>query len=322
MGQQNLPPMVPSDPSAADGAGGVKLLHAVEDFSRLDLLNSVLEPGDPIPGGHEVNADFTRDLVRLQWRMGDPIDVYVGLPAGVKNPPVALYLLNYPNGSERFLNPAFCRRLTQSGVAAVGFSTALTAERYAHRPMREWFVSELQESMASSTHDVQLVLDYMARRGDVDMGRVGIFGQGSGAAVAILAASVDPRIKALDLLEPWGDWPDWLAVSPIVPEEERPSFLKPEFLGKLGPVEPAHLLPTLKQADIRIQIVDDPSMERVNAALEMAAPKGSEVHHFATADQLRAANGSNLFTWLPEKLNKVLPLPVSTAADSSKGATP
>ena len=36
---------------------------------------------------------------------------------------------------------------------------------------------------------------------------------GSGAAIAILAAAIDPRLKALDLVDPWGDWPDWLAKS-------------------------------------------------------------------------------------------------------------
>jgi len=44
-------------------------------------------------------------------------------------------------------------------------------------------------------------------RGDIDMDHVGMWADGSGAAIAILAASVDPRIKALDLLDPWGDWP-------------------------------------------------------------------------------------------------------------------
>ena len=32
-----------------------------------------------------------------------------------------------------------------------------------------------------------------------------MFGEGSGGTIALLAASVDPRIKAVDVLNPWGD---------------------------------------------------------------------------------------------------------------------
>ena len=62
---------------------------------------------------------------------------------------------------------------------------ALTGQRYHDRPMKEWFVSELRESLATSAHDVQMVLNYLASRGDVDMNRVGMFGDGSGASIAI-----------------------------------------------------------------------------------------------------------------------------------------
>ena len=33
------------------------------------------------------DAKFTREVVRVQWRSGDPIDLYIIKPAGVKNPP-------------------------------------------------------------------------------------------------------------------------------------------------------------------------------------------------------------------------------------------
>jgi len=69
--------------------------------------------------------------------------------------------------------------------------------------MKEWFVSELQESLGKSAHDVQMVLNYLADRGDVDMGNVGVFGVGAGGTIAVMAASVDSRIKAIDLLDPW-----------------------------------------------------------------------------------------------------------------------
>jgi len=73
--------------------------------------------------------------------------------------------------------------------------------------MKEWFVSDLEHSLVGTTHDVQMVINYLASRGDFDMSRIGIFGEGSGGTIALLAASVDARIKAVDVLDPWGDWP-------------------------------------------------------------------------------------------------------------------
>ena len=103
--------------------------------------------------------------------------------------------------------------------------------------MKEWFVSELQEALGKSTHDVQMTLNYLATRGDLDMNRVGMFGQGSGGTIALLAAAADDRIRAVDVLDPRG-----LAglASPIArrPGKERANYLKPEFLTRVAPLDP------------------------------------------------------------------------------------
>jgi cephalosporin-C deacetylase-like acetyl esterase len=96
-----------------------------------------------------------------------------------------------------------------------------------------------------------MVLNYLVRRGDVDINRVGMFGVGSGATIAVMAAAVDSRIKAIDLLNLWGDWPVWMAKSEVVPENERPGFSKPEFLKKIAGFDPIFLLPQLKTPRIR-----------------------------------------------------------------------
>jgi len=145
--------------------------------------------------------------LQVQWRASDPIDLYVMKPKGVSKPPVILYLYGYPTDTDIFKNDDCDALVTRDGFAAVGFVSALTGHRYRNRPMKEWFLSELQESVATSAHDVQMVLNYLASRGDLDMNRVGMFAQGSGASIAILATAVDPRIKVLEALDPWGDWP-------------------------------------------------------------------------------------------------------------------
>jgi cephalosporin-C deacetylase-like acetyl esterase len=189
----------------------------------------------------------------VQWRDGDPIDLYIVRPEGVAKPPVVLYLYGYPGEAVRFLNQSLCATVTKNGYAAVGFSSMLTGQRYHDVPMKEWFVSDLQHSLVGTTHDVQMVLNYLADRGDFDMTRVGVFGDGSGATIAVLAASADSRIKAVDLLNPWGDWPAWMQSSLLVPNAERPDYLRAEFLASIGPLDPIAVLPKLTTLPIRLQ---------------------------------------------------------------------
>jgi len=301
-------------PNAANT--GVTIARTKEDFTSLSLVGSDLQSAEPLPGGHQETPEFVRDLYQVQWRSNDPIDLFVIRPTGVKNPPVVLYLYGFPTTTDRFRDDSYCKRLVKNGAAAVGFVSALTGPRYAHRPMKQWFVSELQESLATSVHDVQMILNILATRGDVDMNRVGMFGQGSGGSIAILAAAADPRIKVLDLLEPWGDWPDWLAEAQIVPAEERPDYLKPEFLKKLEPMEPVRYLPELKGRTIRIQYADDPPPMKSRKRMEEAAPSTAEVIHFhSTHEFIASTSGGRLFEWISEQLKPAAEIKAPTQAE-------
>jgi fermentation-respiration switch protein FrsA (DUF1100 family) len=46
-------------------------------------------------------------------------------------------------------------------------------------------------------HDVISIIDYLASRGDIHLGKIGIFGTSMGAAIAIQAAAIDKRIVAI-----------------------------------------------------------------------------------------------------------------------------
>ncbi|MBV8903784.1 MAG: alpha/beta hydrolase, partial [Acidobacteriia bacterium] len=218
--------------------------QAVENWTALVAKN--LKPAAPLVAQVDQRPEFTRELVEVRWRDNDPIHLYVLIPKNVSKPPVILYLYNFATDTGQFLNDEFCRILIKNGVAAVGFASALSGQRYHDRPMKQWFVSELQESLGATVHDVPLILDYLASRGDLDMKHVGMFGDGSGGAITVLAAAADPRIQAIDLLDPWGDWPNWLAKSKTVPDDERPNFVTREFLAKVEPLDPIRWLPELK----------------------------------------------------------------------------
>jgi hypothetical protein len=300
--------LAPAPPKPAGDIASDALIPKVEfkeDWSSPSLKGSNLVALDPLVGQVDEFKDYTFEITRVQWRPTDPIDLFIMKPAGVKKPPVILYLYSYPFDNDRYRKDDFRRFLTKSGFAAVGFVSALTGERYrSGRPMKQWFVSELRESLATSAHDVQMLLDYLETRGDFDMDHVGMFGEGSGASIAILAAASDPRIKTLDLLNPWCDWPDWMAKSTLVPENERPGLLKPEFLAGVAPLDPLKWLPELKTQTIRLQEVKSVTVTpgEARTKLEAVAPANLQVLRYNDTKEFAAtvANGT-VFDWIKQQ---------------------
>ncbi|HTC92056.1 MAG TPA: hypothetical protein VK699_01230 [Terriglobales bacterium] len=289
---------------ALTSSGEATLLRAKESFSSLSLKDSDLHAEPPLLGEKEETKTFVRELWQVRWRPNDPIDLYVIRPVGVKNPPVVLYLYGFPSETDRFKDDRYCQRVTQNGAAAIGFVSAFTGHRDEYRPPKQWFISELPESLATTVHDVQMILNYLDTRGDLDMSRVGMFGQGSGGAIAILAAAADSRLKALDLLDPWGDWPEWLAKAPMVPDKERADYLKADFLKRLEPLEPVYFLPELQSRSMRIQFVDDNGEPKeASSKLSAAAPAVAKVIQYHDGLQFRSAvSGGGLFVWIANEL--------------------
>lgn len=275
-----------------------------EDWSKPELT-----PGmkwDVVPLGTAEGDGFTRQLLTAQWRELDPIDLWIIKPKGAKNPPVILYLYSSNGSNSRYKNDDFCKFLTKGGFAAVGFVSAITEQRFHDRPTRDTFVARLQEGLGSTVHDVQMILNYLQRRGDFDMQRVGMWGDGSGASVAIMAAAVDPRIKTLDLLDPWGDWPDWLAQSSLVPEEHRSLFLAPQFLGTVQDLEPMKALAKLTTQKVRLQyIVDGVTVTPVLARqkMEAAAPPNVQIVHYDSLKQFSEIASKGIeFEWIKNEV--------------------
>jgi len=297
-----------------------------EDFATLKVPAD-LKFADPLPPMRSEFPEFTREFVQLTWRPGDLIDLYVLKPKGIKKPPVILYLYSFPKSIEGgFKDNDFAKLLTKNGFAAVGFTSALTGPRFHDRPMKQWFVSELPEALASSVHDTQLILNYLDQRGDLDMSRVGMFADGSGASIAIMAASVDPRIKALDLLNPWGDWPEWMAKSTLIQlEDERAEYVKPEFLKKVENLDPVNYLPHLATPRVRLQYldVDTGTPKAARERMKAAAPPNAVLAEYADLRALGMAFGfgpevtANLFEWI--QLQVVAP---ASPEQSSQVSTP
>jgi len=279
-----------------------------EGWTPPALISSHLRAARPLVGYINDYPGYTVELLEVEWRYVDPLDLYVMKPKGVKKPPVIVYLYSFPEDTDRFKDEEFQRGATKDGFAAVGFVSALTGQRYHDRPMREWFISELQESLATSAHDVQMVLNYLASRRDLDMSRVGMFTAGSGASIAILASAVDARIKVLDMLDPWGDWPTWMAASPMVPREERADYLKPAFLEKVAGLEPVAWLPKIQAERFRLQ---DELYQRATPAAAKAklraavSAKGTVVIYKTRRDMDKVVSARKELEWIEHELRSI-----------------
>jgi hypothetical protein len=309
-----------ASPPIADPAD-TRFKDVKEDRTSPSLSHSSLIPASPLRGYLNDYPGYTVELLQVQWRFGDPLDLYVMKPKGTSKPPVILYLYGYPTDTDRFKDENFQKAVTMDGFAAVGFVSALTGHRYHDRPMREWFLSELQECLATSAHDVQMVLNYLATRQDLDMTRVGMFAQGSGATVGILASAVDSRIKVLDALDAWGDWPTWMATSPFVPEDERAEFLKPEFLKKAATLEPIDWMHRIQAKKFRFRdaLFDLNTPQIAKEKLRSAVPRGTTVVIYKTPEDFNAVirAGSDL-EWIQHELGS---LPAPRAVVKNQSAT-
>jgi hypothetical protein len=263
------------------------------------------------PLGDTTHEGYTVELWRLTWRPGDPIEVYVIKPTGVNKPPVILNLWGYPNDLNPYKLEAVQKEFVKGGFAAVGFASALTGQRYHDLPLAMWFLSQLPESVAATAHDVQLMIDFMEIRGDLDTSRIGMFGNGSGGAIGILASAVDPRIKVLDVLDPWADWPTWLSTSPFPPADERANYVKPEFLKSVLPLEPLDWLPKIQAKKFRFQDdeINPETPAPIKEKIRKAAPAGTTVVEYKSKAELMAAfqHSCNL-DWLKQQLS-TLPSP-------------
>jgi hypothetical protein len=312
-------PASPADPSGAR-LKDPHLNEAVEDLTSPTLEKTHLTPDRPLIGFVDEKSGYSVSEIRLQWRPGDPIDLWLMRPINVKNPPVILYIYGYPSDTDIFKDPDWQELVTRGGFAAAGFVTSLTGHRYHDIEWSKWFLSELQQCLSESSHDVQMVLNYLASRPDLDMNRVGVFGQLSGATVGILASAADPRIKVLDTLDPWGDWPTWMEKSPFVPKDERPNYVKPEFLAKAATLETLDWMPKVQAKKFRLQqrITEHETPWPSKEKLKTAIPADATYTYYKTAGEFDEAVGKDenkSLDWIKTQLQSLQPAAASAVAE-------
>jgi hypothetical protein len=113
-----------------------------------------------------------------------------------------------------------------------------------------------------------------------------------------------------------------MAHSETVPDEERPSYLKPEFLNKIAAFDPATLLPQLKTLALRLIELSDSSTpiearERIAASLPLQAKR---VQATAARFDVMATSDGRAFDWLKQQLNSKETLPAKPETKPSANA--
>ncbi len=304
-------------PTADSTPKGAPIYH--ELFTTPSLKDSQMMPMqiDGPPGVDNTHEGYKVEWWRMSWRPADPIEVFVLKPTGVTKPPVILNMWGYPNDVDIYRIEAVQKELVKGGFAVVGFASAMTGQRYHDQPAKVWFLSQLPQCLAATAHDIQLMIDFVEQRRDLDTSRIGMFANGSSASIAILASAVDPRIKVLDVLDPWGDWSNWLATSTFVPPAERADYLKPEFLKNTSPLDTLAWLPKIQAKKFRLQQPEfnSENPNSVKEKIRKAAPAGTTVVEYKTMDELKATfpHSSNL-EWLKHELSA---LPDSTKVENA-----
>ena len=121
-----------------------------------------------------------------------------------------------------------------------------------------------------------------------------------------MAASADSRIKAVDLIDPWGDWPKWMQMSEVVPEDERSTYLKEDFLKNIAPFDPVAVLPSLTTSHVRLvqfgqgSVTPTASQKRIAAAL----PANGEREQFATFAEFEGGKDTHrALQWIKSHIN-------------------
>src|SRR5260370_31811873 len=115
--------LIPASPPIADPADA-RFKGVKEDWTSPALSSSNLRPAPPVTGYINDYPGYTVELLQVQWRFGDPLDLYVVNPKGVRNPPVILYLYGYPSVTDGFKDEAFTPTVTRVGFPPLAFVPA------------------------------------------------------------------------------------------------------------------------------------------------------------------------------------------------------
>jgi len=156
-------------------------------------------------------ASYTREKVVFTGGRGDRVPAFVMLPkAGTPPYPLVLLIDGWTGGKDRWWDDDSWPRggLVIKALAAQGFAAFVMdaqfhgerAAKLGYLPVDEFVCGECpnirREMVVESVVDHRRALDYLAGRGDVDVGRTGALGHSMGGVMTVALAALEPRLRA------------------------------------------------------------------------------------------------------------------------------
>jgi hypothetical protein len=150
-----------------------------------------------------------------------------------------------------------------------------------------------------------MILNYLSTRDDLDISRAGMFGQGSGGTIAVLAGVTDSRLKAVDVLDPWGDWEEWFRLSPMVDGTQRPEYVASDFQQRIAGLDPVKWLPQMRAGTVHLQETgfDPVTPSSAKRQIRAALPANADAVQYPTVDSYKKAVArQEILGWLSKQL--------------------
>lgn len=147
------------------------------------------------------NYSVERKIIKAEVHM--PLPVLVFFPRdGRKTHPAVIYI--DPRGKSNAAVSDRVRALLDMGYAVLAPDLRGYGETYDPRASGQgdseflWVTDSIlmgRHLFGMKVYDVTRCLDYLETRTEIDMSRVGIFGEGIGGLIGVFSAAVDPRLK-------------------------------------------------------------------------------------------------------------------------------
>jgi hypothetical protein len=107
-------------------------------------------------------------------------------------------------------------------------------------------------------------------------------------------------------MNPWGDWPDWLEHSPVVPNEERADYVSPAFLEKVKPLDPVRWMDRLAGRPFRLQetLFDVSVPNEARKKMRESLPETGQFVSYAdlAAYTVNVSRNGRMLDWMQEQL--------------------
>jgi putative phosphoribosyl transferase len=182
-----------------------------EDFSPVpdEAVMGMLAEARGI--GSPSGEDPARVLVSFKNAHGRRLSGLLVLPPSGGPHPVAVFAHGWGSGKGSPRNRAVAEALLAAGFAALLFDFTGHGESEG---------SPDESTLGQQVEDLGAALDAVETFDDVDAGRIGVVGASSGAAVAIMRAATDARVRALVLRSPNPEGAEW-----AIPRVTAPTLL-------------------------------------------------------------------------------------------------